>query len=235
VGSLRQIFLLAFLITGLDAIWAQEIPVPNQLSQELVSARIQILRDAGSLEGSETTISSYEQVLNWLGEAEAHAAAETTYLDSLNSAPKVESEIRARMDTTDYSVTGVDPASVSKQSKSKIEDKLTELRVKLRDTSTEKEDLDRRITTEQSSAPNIQARFEAIDNRIQELPATVFSIEPDIQPSQFEASQWSVLAERKVLVAERRSLEARLSSQPVRYSRRKAESEIGRASCRERV
>ena len=220
----RHIFLLTILI-GLNTASAQEIPEPNQLTQDLVSARIQTLRDAGSQEGSETTVDNYEQVLNWLGEAEAHAAAETTYLDSLNSAPQFEVEIRARIDTKDYAEPGMDASSVSHLSKSKIEEKLTELRVKLRDTSTNKENLDRRITTEQSSAPNIQARFQAIDNRLQEIPATVVTIEPGLQPSQFEASQWSVVAERKVLVAERRSLEARLSSQPVRYSRRKAESD----------
>jgi len=209
---------------GMGAVSAQETPEPNQLSQQLVSARIQTLRDAGSQEGSETTLHSYEQVLNWLGEAEAHAAAEATYLGSLNTAPQIEAEVRARVDTKDYAVPDIDPASVSKLNKSEIEEKLTALRIKHRDTSTDKDNLDRRIATEQSSAPNIQARFEVIDKRIQELPSTVITIEPDIQPSQFEASQWSVLAERKALVGERRSLQARLSSQPVRYSRRKAES-----------
>ena len=84
------------------------------------------------------------------------------------------------METMDYAVPGMDPAPVSKLGKSKIEDKLTELRVKLRDTSTDKDNLDRRVATEQSSAPNIQARFEAIDSRIQELPAAVITIEPGI-------------------------------------------------------
>jgi potassium efflux system protein len=223
-GMLRQFLLFTFLVSGLCTASAQETPEPNQLTLQLVSARIQILRDAGSQEGSETTLASYEQVLNWLGEAEAHAAAETTYLGSLTTAPQIEAEIRARLDTKDYAVPGMDPTSVSKLGQSKIENKLTELRVKLRDKSTEKDNLDRRVATEQSSGPNIQARFEAIDKRIQELPARVITIEPGIQPSQFEASQWSVLAERKALVAERRSLQARLSSQPVRYSRRKAES-----------
>jgi potassium efflux system protein len=225
LNALLKILLLALTIGGMDAAPAQETPEPNQLSQELVSARIQTLRDAGGQEGSETPINNYEQVLNWLGEAEAHAAAEATYLGSLTTAPQFESEIRARMDTVDYAVPGMDPASVSQLGKSKIEEKLTELRVELRDTITNKDNLDRRVATEQSSAPNIQARIEAIDSRIQELPADVITIEPGIQPSQFEASQWSVLAERKALVAERRSLEARLSSQPVRYSRRKAESD----------
>jgi potassium efflux system protein len=225
LSRFRQILLFALLISGLGAASAQDLPETNELSPELVSARIQTLRDAGSQEGSETALESYQQVLNWLGEADVHAASEKTYLESLNTAPQQESEIRARMETTDYGAPGVDPASVSKLSKSKVEDKLTTFRLKLRDTSTAKDALDRRVAAEQGSAPNIQARFEAIDKRIQELPTAVITIEPDIQPSQFEASQWSVLAERTALIAERRSLEARLSSQPVRYSRRKAESD----------
>ncbi len=221
----RQLLLLAILLGSLGAVSAQEVSETNELNQQLVSARIQKLRDAGGQEGSDTTLDGYQQVLNWLGEAEAHKAAEKTYLDSQDSAPQIESEIRARMETADYDGVGTDSASVSRLRTPDIETKLSELRVQLRDAGTARDTLDRRIATEQSSAPNIQARLEAIDSRIRELPADVITIEPGLQPSQFEASQWSVLAERMALVAERRSLEARLRSQPVRYSRRKAESD----------
>jgi len=220
----RQLLLLALLISGLDSVSAQEISGTSELSQELVSARIQTLRDAGSQEGSETTLDSYSQVLNWLGEAEVHAATEKTYMQSLNDAPLKESEIRDRMESTDYRAFGIDPASVPKLKKRDLDDKLTALRTKLRDAGTAKTALDEQIVSEQSSAPKIQVRFEAIDARLQELPSTAITIEPGLQPSQFEAAQWSDLAERKALTAERRSLEARLASQPVRYSKRKAES-----------
>ena len=204
---------------------AQVMPEPSQLSQELVSARIQTLREAGSQDGSDGTLDNYAQVLNWLGEAQAHAAAEKTYLASLTAAPKIEADIRARMESRNYAAPGINPAKVSRLSNSKIGEKLTSFRVQLLDASSAKDNLDRRIATEQSSAPNMQARFEAIDTGLQELPADVITIESEIQPSQFESLQWAVLAERTALVAERRALEARLSSQPVRYSRRKAESD----------
>ena len=225
MNTLQKILLLGVMIGGMNAASAQETPEPNQLSQQLISERIQTLRDTGSQEGDETAIDSYQQVLNWLGEADVHAAAEKTFLEALNAAPQQESDIRARMETIDYGAPGLNPASVAKLSKAKIEDKLTAFRVELLDTSAAKDALDRRIASERSSAPDIQARLEAIDKRMLQLPTTVITIEPDIQPSQFEASQWSVLAERRALVAEQRSLEARLSSQPVRYSKRKAESD----------
>jgi len=212
LSTFRYLFLLAWLINGLNFASAQETPVPNQLNQQLVTARIQALRDAGSQEGSETALESYQQVLDWLGETDVHAASEKTYLESLNTSPMQESEIRARIEANDYGAPGIDPATVSKLGKSKIEDKLTEFRLKLRDTSTAKDTLDRRVAAEQGSAPDIQARFETIDKRLQELPTSIITIEPDIQPSQFEASQWSAVAERAVLTAERRSLEARLNS-----------------------
>ena len=138
--------------------YAQETPEPNQLTQQLVSARIQILRDAGSQEGSESTLASYEQVLNWLGEAEAHTAAETSYLDALNSAPNIEAEIHARMETMDYVPSGFKADLVHKLSKSKIEEMLTEFRIELRDTSTNKENLDSRIATEQKT-PSLLLRI----------------------------------------------------------------------------
>ena len=225
LSTFRNLLLLVLLIGSLGAASAQDLPGTNELNQELVSARIQTLRDAGSQEGSESTLHSYEQVLDWLGEAEVHAATEKTYVQSLTDAPLEESVIRDRMESKDYRAPDLDPASVAKLKKRDLDDQLTALRTKLRDAGTAKSALDEQIVSEQSSAPTIQARFEVIDARSQELPSTVITIQPDLQPSQFEAAQWSDLAERKALGAERRSLEARLASQSVRYSRRKAESD----------
>ena len=225
MSGLRQFLMMALLISGLGTALAQEPQSVNELSQELVSARIQALRDSGSQEGAETTIGSYEAVLNWLGEADVHAASEKTYLQAQIDAPVEEAEIRDRMETMEYRSVDVDSTSLAKLSEEKLEELLTSLRLKLRDSQTEKGQLDEKILSEQSSAPNIQVRFAAIDNRLQELPGTPVIIEPDLQPSQFEASQWAVLAERRALNAERRALEAQLTSQSVRYSRRKAESE----------
>jgi len=225
LSGLRQILLMILLISGLDVALAQEPQLGHELSQELVSARIQALRDAGSQEGAETTVGSYEAVLNWLGEATVHTASEKTYLQTQVDAPQQEAEIRDRMISAVYRSPDINPDSVAKLSKKELDEKLTALRLKLRDSQTAKNQLDDKLASEQSSSPVIQARLEAIDKRLQELPTTPVTIEPDLQPSQFEAAQWAVLAERKALNAERRSLEARLASQPARYSRRKAQSD----------
>ena len=223
--SLRQILLMTLLISGMGVVLAQEPELNDDLSQELVSARIQTLRDSGSQEGAETTVGSYEAVLNWLGEAEVHAASEKTYLQAQIDAPVQEAEIRDRMISGIYDSPDIIPESAAKLSKEELENKLAELRLNLRDSQNAKSDLDKKLTSELSSAPNIQTRFEAIDKRLQELPGAPITIESGLQPSQFEATQWAVLAERNALYAERRTLEARLSTQPLRYSRRKAQSD----------
>ncbi len=225
MSGLRQILLMILLLSCIGAASAQEPQTSNELSQELVSARIQTLRESGSQEGAETTIGSYEAVLNWLGEAEVHAASEKTYLQAQIDSPGQEAEIRDRMETMEYRAADIDPASAAKLSKEKLDSLLASLQQKLRESQAKKSQVDEKILSEQSSAPNIQVRFESIDKRLQELPGTPVTIEPDLQPSQFEATQWAELAERKALNAERRSLEAQLASQAARYSRQKAESE----------
>ncbi|MGB5486948.1 MAG: hypothetical protein WBN06_06140, partial [Lysobacterales bacterium] len=99
MSGLRQILLMTLLLSGMGVASAQEPQTSNELSQELVSARIQTLRDSGSQEGAETTIGSYEAVLNWLGEAEVRAASEKIYLQAQIDAPEQEAEIRDRMET----------------------------------------------------------------------------------------------------------------------------------------
>ena len=225
MSGLRQILLMTLLLSGMGVASAQEPQTSNELSQELVSARIQALRDSGSQEGAETTIGSYEAVLNWLGEAEVRAASEKIYLQAQIDAPEQEAEIRDRMETMEYRSADIDPASVAELSKEKLDSLLAALQLKLRESQAKKSQVDEKILSEQSSAPNIQVRFDSIDKRLKELPGAPVTIEPDLQPSQFEATQWAALAERKALNAERRSLEAQLASQAARYSRRKAESE----------
>ncbi|MGB7453435.1 MAG: hypothetical protein WBM36_15015, partial [Lysobacterales bacterium] len=225
MSGLRQILLMTLLLSGMGVASAQEPQTSNELSQELVSARIQTLRDSGSQEGAETTIGSYEAVLNWLGEAEVRAASEKTYLQAQIDAPEQEAEIRDRIETMEYRSADIGPASVAELSKEKLDSLLAALQLKLRESQAKKSQVDEKILSEQSSAPNIQVRFDSIDKRLKELPGTPVTIEPDLQPSQFEATQWAALAERKALNAERRSLEAQLASQAARYSRRKAESE----------
>lgn len=225
MSGIRQILIVVLLVGGMGAAWAQEQDVSDALTQELASARIQTLRDAGSQEGAETTLGSYEAVLNWLGEAEVHAATEKTYQQALIDAPNQEAEIRDRMESAVYRSPDINPDSVKELSKEELDQKLTALRLQQSESQNSKNRIDEKVSSEGSSAPSIQARIDEINNRLQELPASPVIIEPDLQPSQFEAAQWAVLAERKALTAERRSLEARLASQPVRYSRRKAQSD----------
>lgn len=211
------------LIAGAGIAPAQDAQETSGLSKALVSARIQVLRDSGSQEGEETTIGSYQKVLNWLGEADVHAASEASYLQAQVDAPQQEAEIRDRTENSVYSSPDINPAAVANLPKDALDNKLAALQQRLRESEGIKSQLDEKILSEQSNAPKIQTRLGIIETRLQELSATAVTIEPDLAPSQYEAGQWAILAGRKALNAERRSLQAQLASQPVRYSRRKAE------------
>jgi hypothetical protein len=159
LSGLRQILLVTLLIGGLGAAYAQEPQTSNELSQELVSARIQTLRDSGSQEGAETTIGSYEAVLNWLGEAQVHTASEKTYLQAQIDAPKQEAEIRDRMETTEFRSADIDPALAEKLPKEKLDSLLAALRLKLRDPPAKIGMFDDKILSEKPNATKILVGF----------------------------------------------------------------------------
>lgn len=226
----QQFVLLAALICGLNNVAAQELQEKTALDTDVVQTRIQALRDTGAPEGgmpdgSKTTLDLYVDVMNQLREAQAHAATEKSYTESLTTAPQQESEIRARMDSKDYRGSDIDADSLSTLNQGDLESKLAEIRVSLRDANAAKDNLDRQIATAQNRAPEIQTRIETIDQRLAELPAPDITIQPDLEPSAYEAGQWTSLSESRALVAERHMLEAQLTSQPVRFSRRKVESD----------
>jgi len=55
---------MTLLISSLGTVSAQQPQATTELTQELVAARIQTLRDSGSQQGAGSTIDSYEAVLN---------------------------------------------------------------------------------------------------------------------------------------------------------------------------
>lgn len=230
MNAIRLFFVLAPLLTGLTPAFAQALPDDSGLTLELVEARIRALRNAdspegGTTDGGKTTLDVYREVRNQLTKAEAHAAAEKSYTQALTEAPQQEAGIRARMDSGNYRSSDIDPQTVSEMDQASIESSLTELRVRMRDAMATKENIDRRIASEQTSTADIRVRLEAIDKRLAELAGPEVTVQRDLTPSDYEAGQWERLAENSALVAERRMLEARLASQPVRFSRRKVESD----------
>ncbi len=230
MNKIRLVFLLTVLVATIQVVQAQESPGDTELTPDFVQARIQVLRDAGAPEGGtpdggKTTLDVYQEVMNFLRDADAHAAAEKTYVESLTTAPQLESEIRARMDSQEYQATVIDADRVDSMSRGQIERDLSRLRVDLVDALASKDTLDKRIASEPARAPAIQSRLEEIELRLAEIQVPVLDIRPDLDPSDYEANQWAALAESKALTAERRRLEAQLASQPARFSRRKAQSE----------
>ena len=216
----RLILLVCLFAGGHGAALAQS---DDQLSQKLVAARIQTISDSGNEEDIDTTLKVYDQALNWLKEADAFALSTERYTEALTTAPRDEALIRARMDAIDPDASDIDPEKLSNLSWPELQKQSSAKRLELREAINTKGKQDLGLNTQNTGADNINARLAEITQRDQELPDSIVVVDPQASPSQFEASQWALAAERQVLLAERRSLEARLISQPVRYSRRRAE------------
>ena len=214
--------LICLLAGALDAALAQ---AADQLSKELLEARIQTIRDGGNEEEINTTLNVYEQALNRLQEADAYELSAKRYTEALTTSPQEEALIRERLHAADPNATAVDPDHLSSLSWAELSKQSAAKRLELKEAINSKGKQDLLLTSQETGADSIRQRLAGIAQQEQDSPDTIVVVDPQAPPSQFEASQWSIAAERQALLTERRSLEARLVSQPVRYSRRRAERE----------
>jgi potassium efflux system protein len=189
-----------------------------ELSLELVDSRLTALEDGG--DGDET-LEAYETARDWLGNASAFEQDAAQYVDALTSAPKQEAEIQARMDALE---TAEDATEVVEGlSREQLEANSTLARTELRDVTNSLDAIEQRLAARETSANQIQTRLQEITKRLAEIGSMETPIEPTGSPSMAEALEWISASERLSLMAERRAEEARRASQPVRFSKLRAE------------
>ncbi len=213
------------LFTATLLLLLSSILVADELSQALLESRIQAIQKRGDSAEIATTLGIYQEALSRLRETEAQNQSATGYNKALESSPQRQAEIRARLDTLDENASTITGISIEDLSWQELEIKINEVRTQLTETTASRDSLLRQITSEESSGSSIQARLEEIDQRETELPNIIVVVNPKAKPSQVEASQWLVAAERQLLVAERLALNARLNSQPARLSLQNTELE----------
>jgi potassium efflux system protein len=197
----------------------------TELQLKLVDQRIARLQQQGETAESSATLGAYQETQNLLRETQRFDQAAAQFQEEMNSASQLEADIRARIDAAGTNPEVTDPATLEKLGWRSLNDKANDLRNALQGMLSQRDLLDQQIAAEANSAETIRARLSAIDGEQRSLPDSLARFELEGAPSQFEASQWQVAAHRAALDAERRSLNAQLTSQPTRSRIRRAQRE----------
>ena len=213
--------LIALLLIVVPNFASLAIAEAAELTLQLVASRINTLRASGA-ENTDETLKTYETTRSWLNQAASQNRDAVNYLAALESAPRREAEILARLDAlgSPEQSTG-DFEGLSREA---LEAQLTLTRTDLQNAISSLTSIEQRLAARESNANFIRTRLGEIAQRHREIDTLELAIDPDASPSIAEALLWLTVAERIALDAERRAQEARLSSQPARYRILQAES-----------
>jgi len=196
------------------AAYAQQAQQTQELTSDLVNQRIAVLQASGTPD--DEIEATYEQARAFLTQASASEQAAEAYTRALTTAPAEQDVIQARLDNMEDIY---DPASeLAGLTPADLNARLAIARTQLDEITNQLAATDRSLGARDASTARLEARLAEIDHLISALPTTSPTIISGGQPSSREAEQWRNLAEAKSLTAERRALQARLASQPVRYS-----------------
>jgi potassium efflux system protein len=220
-GKHIQLLALAALLS-----WSALLPAAEDaLELQLVEQRIATLQQQGETAEDSATLRAYLETRNLLHEAQKFEQLAEQFQDEQSSAGQDEASIRERLNAAPTSPDGLEPAALAELSWEALNKKAVELRDSLQSMLSKRDALDRQIAAEAGNAESIRARLTAIDTEQAGLPESHARFEPRGDPSQFEATQWQLAAQHLALDAERRSLNAQLSSQPIRGRVRRAQRE----------
>jgi len=215
-----QLLALAAVLTS-SALAAAE----DELELQLVEQRISALQQQGETAEDSAALRAYLETRNQLQEAQKFEQLALQFQGDLSSAAQDEASIRERLNATPINPQPLDPVALVQLSWEALNNKATELRDSLQGKLTKRDSLDQQIAAEAGNAESVRARLTAIETERAGLPESHARFDPGGQPSQFEATQWQLAAQKMALDAERRALNTQLSSQPARGRVRRAQRE----------
>ena len=198
-------------------------PREVMVTEALVLDRITEAESAGTDQAA--LVDAYRAVLEQIRQQSAHATSLAYYESAIEAAGSREAEVRERIDNINPEARKLNDAQLQKLSVEQLDEYIAGVRKDLARWLEVRSSLDRRIAAQPMAGGAIEQRLQEIDARQSELPDTAVIVDKNASPSEYEASQWLVAAERRALVLERKSLSADLNSQPYRFSRRRVERE----------
>jgi len=206
------------------------------LNTALLEQRIAALQEGDPDAATAETLQQYVAARELLERAEAHAQTASFYVQSLTTAPAEEALIRERLDRP---VTAPDiGAEIAALSPGELLTRTSLARIELGETNARLAEFDSQIAARESNAAGLRERLEEISRQLGELPAPAISLDPGAFPSLAESRSWRIAAQRIELNAERRAIEARLTSMPARYgviTAQRTEQFVAAESLAERV
>ncbi|MEM6582377.1 MAG: hypothetical protein AAF699_13950 [Pseudomonadota bacterium] len=188
-----------------------------QLTTEIVQQRLDTLMDRGVADESDIAV-AYTEVKDLLVEAQSQQREAAGYLQSLTTAPQEEAAIQVRISALNEE--SIDVSALKALSRAELETRLAVLRGEMADIDNTLNTLDRRLAARESYAASTRARIVQVDTQLESVSEQPPLLALDLvsPPSLAEALQWRDAAAVEALEEERRALDARLASQPARYS-----------------
>ena len=186
-----------------------------EVTPDLVEARLDALRAGGAGDADEL-LNAYETAQDWFVKATSHSLDADNYLDAMALAPEREREIQARINTLE--MTEAVTPEMRTLSRKELEAELKLTRTELREAMNALDAIERRLAARETTAELDRTRLEEIARRLDEMGSVESTGDLNAPPSMDEASKWVLKAEQHALIAERRALEARLTSQPGRFA-----------------
>ncbi len=188
---------------------------PGILTIPLVEERLASLRASGSTADSDIVV-AYEKVKSLLVQMESHNQDTAHYTKAMTTAPQKEAEIQARIDAIEEGVPTEE--SLGELNNDELEARRAAVRAELGEANNSLDGLEVRLAARESAAAVMRTRQSEISALIETSPNQPLSLDPTAEPSLAEAQRWVATVQYLVLQAERHAIEAKLTSQPVRYS-----------------
>jgi potassium efflux system protein len=215
-GTLIKTLWLTACLSLVSTAFAQD----PELTAQLIESRLTDLRLSG-VAATDEKVKAYEAAQSWLRQAASNDRDAASYVDAITTAPQREAEIQLRLDALGLAESP--PASFSEFSLQELGERIRLTRAKLLEAEKTRDRIDQRLANREANANLTHSRLETIAARISELTSLDVLIDRQAPPSLEEGLLWSAVAEQIALKAEQRAQQARLASQPARYSALRAE------------
>lgn len=212
--SVRSLINLSLVVLALSCSVSTSAQEALHLTLQLVDSRISAIRESEPVD--QEALGNYEKTIAFLRRAETLDSEAAGYVNALKAAPTQRAAIQYRLDKMEDAYDAA--AQLVGFSQEEFTARLALARSEQSEQSNQLATLEQSLSAREIDSNNIQARLSAINARVSELPKVALVINDNASATSEEASQFLIAGERVALRAERRALEAQLSSQPVRYS-----------------